>query len=190
MIILMLFRKFQKGFLGIKSLLLILLIILVAGTAFTIYTHQPKPKVIHQPIISEEDVIIEGQGWKHIVLGATRDDIINVLGKPDNGSVYNNAYFMDYYQQGIQINLDLTSNTTETIFFYNNQADSKQFTPFTKGTDKGVNFSSIADDVLQKYGKPKHDYKGNNKGIDWRRIVYSNIDFKFENGKMVRISVF
>ena len=183
-------RKFQRGFLGIKSLLLILLVLLVAGTAFTIYTHQPKQKVIHQPVISEEDVVIEGHGWKHIVLGATRDDIVNVLGKPDQTIPYDDAYFFDYYQQGIQINFDKSSNTAYTIFFYNNQIGSKQFAPFSKGTDKGINFTNTADEVIQTYGKPQHDYKSNDKGMDMRRIVYSNIDFRFENGKMVRISVF
>lgn len=191
MIILMSFGKFQRVFLGIKSLLLILLIVLITGITFTIYTHQPKPKVIRQPVISEEDVIIKGQGWKHIVLGATRENIVNVLGKPDQTiPYYNDIYFLDYYQQGIQINFDKNSNTAHAIFFYNNQTDSKQFVPFTKGTDKGINFTSTDDDVLQKYGKPQKDYRGNDKGMDWRRIVYSNIDFRFENGKMVRISVF
>jgi len=180
----------EKRFLGIKSLLLILLVVLIAGTAFTIYTHQPKLKVIHQPVMSEGDVIIEGQGWKHVVLGATKDDIVNVLGKSDNRSVYHEAYFLDYYQQGIQINFDTTSNTVETIFFYHNQADSKQYAPFIKGTDRGINFSSTVDEVLQKYGKPQNDYKSNDNGMDKRRIVYPNIDFRFENGKMVRISIF
>lgn len=183
-------RKFQRGFLGIKSLLLILLVVVIAGTAFTIYTHQPKPKIVHQPVISEEDVIIEGQGWKNIVLGATRDDIVNILGKPDQTIPYSDVYFFDYYQQGIQINFDKTSDAAQTIFFYNNQADSKQFSAFTKQTNKAVGFDSTVNEVIQKYGKPQKDYKSNDKGMDMRRIVYSNIDFRFENGKMVRISVF
>jgi hypothetical protein len=137
----------------------------------------------------EEDTIVEGHGWKNIVLGATKDNIVNAVGEPSEVLNYSDVYFYNYYPLGIQINFNRVLNTTKAIFFYNNEADSKQFSAFTKRANKGVGFDSLADDVIQKYGEPQNDHTGNDKGIDWRRIEYSNIDFRFENSKMVRISV-
>ncbi len=173
-----------------KIPLLIFIVVLIFGIGFTFYTHNPRPKVRHQPVISENDSIIEGQGWKHIVLGTPNDEIMNMLGKPNNIQTFSDAYFYDYYKEGIEINLNRSSNMVDVIFFYNNQADRKQYSAFNKKTSKNIGFDNSLEDVTQKYGKPQKDFSGNDKGIEWRRLAYSNIDFYFENGKMVRISVF
>lgn len=163
-----------------KKKIFIILLFLVAAVFSYVYSLDRH---------KEEDTIVEGRGWKNILLGVSKDNIVNAVGEPSGIQNYGDVYFYDYYPLGIQINFNRVSNTAKAIFFYNNQSNDKQFSVFTKGTNKGVGFNSSTDDVIQKYGKPQNDYTGTDKGIDVRRIEYSNIDFRFENGKMVRISV-
>jgi len=48
-----------------------------------------------------------------------------------------------------------------------------------------VDWKSSPNDVIKAYGKPKEDYKGEG----WRRMVFDGIDFRWENGVMVRIGI-
>jgi len=52
-------------------------------------------------------------------------------------------------------------------------------------TDKGIDWNSSPEEVIKAYGKPAEDYSG----PGWRRMVFDGIDFRFENGVMVRIGI-
>jgi hypothetical protein len=145
--------------------------------------------VFAQDDTKREEVLITRTGWGEVTLGATLKNVEKVLGKPERFSPVDDVAFADYPQKGLQISYFTKSRTVNAIFFYNNQANKKDYKSFAGKTDKGVNWNSSADEVLTVYGKPKDDFKDENSE-SWRRIVYDGMDFRFENKKLVRISVF
>jgi hypothetical protein len=58
-----------------------------------------------------------------------------------------------------------------------------------RGAEKNINWQSPIDEVKTAYGKPVEEFLGKDSGGTWNRIVFDGIDFRFENGQMVRISV-
>ena len=50
-------------------------------------------------------------------------------------------------------------------------------------------WGSSVQDVIKAYGKPIHDYSGQDGSLPWRRVAFKGIDFRFENDKMVRIAI-
>ena len=129
--------------------------------------------------------IVAGKGWGKVCLGVDLNTVESVLGKGEGRSTYSDVYFKDYLAKGIQISYNNSDNTIHAIFFYNGQRRYESFvTPGVK-TDKGINWKSSPEDVIKAYGKPKEDHQGE----DWRRIVFEGIDFRFENGVMVRIGI-
>jgi hypothetical protein len=89
--------------------------------------------------------------------------------------------------QGIQISYNNSDDTLHNIYFYNQQRRYEHFIPFAGKTDKGIDWKSSPTDVIKAYGKPTGDYGG--PGWGWRRLVFDGIDFRFENGAMVRIGI-
>lgn len=171
-----------------KKLLLVGLIITLVFGLGCVDNKSPKSDIYGEKKItpSDADVIIEGQGWKSVILGATRDSIDQELGKPKKISDFKDVYFGEYYSQGIEINYDKSTDRARAIFFYHSDIDNPEFNNFNKETDRNIGFKSMAEDVINIYGEPFKDFEEDN----WRRIEYGDIDFRFVNGKMVRISVF
>lgn len=139
--------------------------------------------------ISDEDVIFARQGWKAVVLGATRESVDKFLGSPENIRDYSDVYFADYYSKGVEVNFNKLTNRAKAIFFYHRQYDMLNFNSFNKKTNKGIGFDNTVEEVLRVYGKPTEDYNGQDNQGTWQRVAYKGIDFRFENGRMIRISV-
>lgn len=138
------------------------------------------------------DPIVAGKGWNKVVRGATREVVESVLGNgegEERNKMLKDVYFREYPESGIQVSYQNSTNTVEAIFFYNKQHRYESFQTPPLKTDIGIDWNSSPKDVLKAYGKPVGDYKGDNPGDTWRRIEYKGIDFRFENGKMVRIGI-
>jgi len=136
------------------------------------------------PLRSDEP-IVAGRGWSQVVIGAPQRIVESVLGEGTRRYFDNEVYFLDYPTKGIQISFNDKTKTVHAIFFYNGQTRYDDFlTPELK-TDKGIDWASTPEGVIKTYGKPKNDFKGDG----WQRIVYEGIDFRFENGKLVRIGI-
>jgi hypothetical protein len=170
-----------------KRLLLIstAIVVVLIGIALFFYRN-PSTRV------SNLETIVEGLGWKSVVLGNTRKSVIQFLGKPDNTEYFNteNTYFDDYYSEGIQINYNKLTNRVRSIFFYFGQIGNELYSNINRSTQGGISAKSTETEVLTVFGKPIQDSTGICGGVTCRRIVYKGIDFRFEENKLVRISVF
>lgn len=153
-------------------LIILLLIFPVIGGAY-----QSKP--------DSEPVIVAGNGWGKVAMGNKRDLVESVLGDGVRRSKYEDDYFIDYPLKGIQISYLNKDDTVNAIFFYNKQHRYEDFAQAPVKTEKGIDWRSSAQDVIKAYGKPTEDYDG----PGWRRMVFHGIDFRFENGVMVRIGI-
>ena len=132
--------------------------------------------------------VVAGKGWGIVSLNAKKKDVEAVLGKGKDRSQYDDVYFIDYPEKGVQISYANKKDTVVTIYFYNKQKRYENFAVPSLKTDKGIDWNSSPDEVIKAYGKPKNNFKGD-AGDDWQRIEYDGIDFRFENGKMVRIGI-
>lgn len=132
-----------------------------------------------------ESVIVAGRGWGKVAMNNKRDIVESLLGDGVRRSIYDEDYFIDYPTKGIQISYLNKDDTVNAIFFYNKQHRYEDFAQAPVKTDKGVDWRSSAEDVIKAYGRPTEDYDG----PGWRRMVFKGIDFRFENGVMVRIGI-
>jgi len=138
-----------------------------------------------QPKTEPEPVIVAGKGWGTVAMGNKRTVVESVLGSGVQRSNYDDDYFYDYPKKGIQVSYLNKDDTVDAIFFYNKQHRYEQFAMASVKTDKGIDWNSSSEDVIKGYGKPAEDYSG----PGWRRMAFDGIDFRFENGVMVRIGI-
>ena len=136
-----------------------------------------------------EPTIVAGSGWGAIRIGATKSQVVTALGTGQAPAKYRNTYCVDYSDKGVQVAYSTKDNTVTAVFFYNKQKGSTHFSTFQGSTSVGINWNSSVQEVIQKYGKPIRNYHGNDEGGPWQRRLFKGIDFRFENGKMVRIRV-
>jgi hypothetical protein len=132
--------------------------------------------------------IVAGRGWGDVNVGAKRQSVERVLGtgEGDEGSKYlDGVYFREYPQHGIQVSFTHKEDKVVAIFFYNKQHRYENLATASVKTDKGIDRSASPDQVKKAYGKPKENYSG----TGWRRMVFEGIDFRWENGVMVRIGI-
>lgn len=157
-----------------KPVLLLSLLLLLCVTALG-----------QRAVDSSEWFVIAGKGWGKICLGAQQQTVEDVIGKGENRSKYDDVYFIDYPDHGIQISYNNSDQTVHTIYFYNRQRRYERFAIFNGKIEKGVSWDSSPSQVINAYGKPREDYQGEG----WRRLVFAGIDFRFENNVMVRIGI-
>jgi hypothetical protein len=132
--------------------------------------------------------IIAGEGWGTVRVGAPLKAVDDSLGEGQAGHRYSDVYFKDYVARGVQVSFENANNTVHAIFFYNSQQGSEELGVFCGRTDKGVTWQSSAEEVKKAYGQPTVEYSSG-PGAAWERLVFAGIDFRFENGKMVRIGI-
>lgn len=141
--------------------------------------------------------IIKGKGWGRIIIGTTKNEVEEFL--LDKGSVkakYDDVYFVDYKNYGLQINYFL-DDTVNVIFLYNNELGHEYMDEMPLKTDKNIDWNSTLAQIKGAYGEPIKYYSGKELYLpdqtitegSWERLIYNGIDFKFENNKLVRISV-
>jgi hypothetical protein len=133
--------------------------------------------------------IVAGQGWGPVRIGAASSAVDGFLGKGQERSKYSDVYFKDYASKGVQVSFENTSNTVHAIYFYNGQQGDEELGPFCGQTDRGINWQSSPEDVKRIYGQPSAEVSGTYSGVTSQRLVFAGIDFRFENGKMVRIGI-
>jgi hypothetical protein len=134
---------------------------------------------------SSESIIVAGKGCGRISLGVARKNVESVIGKGQKRSQHDDVYFVDYPAKGIQISYNNIDDTLHNVYFFNGQHRYENFATFEGKTEKGVDWNSSPQAVINAYGKPKEDYNGDG----WRRIVFDGIDFRWEKGVMVRIGI-
>jgi hypothetical protein len=133
--------------------------------------------------------IVAGVGWGTVHLGTDQKDVENLLGKGSGSGPTAKYLYENYTDIGVQVMFQRPSNTVEAVFFYNGQRLNPEYSPFCGGTDKEISWQSSVTDVKEAYGRPIEEFSGNDSGGSWSRVRFDGIDFRFENGHMVRISV-
>lgn len=129
--------------------------------------------------------IVAGAGWNMVRVGASFKAVRAALGDAHPSEKYSDVHFVEYRTRGIELSVNNSDDTVHAIFFYNHQQDSGQFGVFCGQTDKGVNWQSTVEDVKRLYGQPSADFPGGSS----ERLVFPGIDFRFENGRLVRIGI-
>jgi hypothetical protein len=129
--------------------------------------------------------IVGGVGWGVVRLGADLKAVEAALGVGHRSDKFSDVYFVEYRPRGIEISFNNSDRTVHAIYFYNRQQGSEQFGVFCGQTDKGVNWNSTIDDVKSLYGLPSADFLDGKSG----RLEFKGIDFRFENGRLVRIGI-
>jgi hypothetical protein len=129
--------------------------------------------------------IAAGVGWGVVRVGASFKAVRAALGEAHPSEKYSDVHFVEYRTRGIELSVNNSDDTVHAIFFYNHQQDSGQFGVFCGQTDKGVNWKSTVEVVKSLYGQPSADFPGGTS----ERLVFPGIDFRFENGRLVRIGI-
>jgi hypothetical protein len=127
----------------------------------------------------------EDHGWGPVRVGARLQSIEQVLGKGIPSETFSDVQFFEYRSHGIEISFEKSNNEVHAIYFYNHQQGSGQFGVFCGKVAKGITWASTIEDVRNAYGDPSADFMQGSSG----RLQYSGIDFRFENGKLVRVGV-
>ena len=102
----------------------------------------------------------------------------------------NGSYLLNYASKGLQFSFLRSDDKVQAIIFYNKARRFEQFASFKGKTSVGIDWNSPVDQVIKTYGKPIDDISGKNSGGTYRRLVFKGIDFLYEDGRMVRISLF
>ncbi len=129
--------------------------------------------------------IVAGFGFGAVRLGVSYKKVEASLGAGRRGSKHKDVYFVDYFAKGVQVSFASQNDTVHAIYFYNHQEDEPEFEPFCGDTEKGLNWQSSIEDAKKLYGQPLAEYSMSGA----TRLVFDGIDFRFENGRMVRIGV-
>jgi hypothetical protein len=82
--------------------------------------------------------LIPGKGWGEVQVGAKRTNIEKAIGPGSNGSKYDDIYFVDYPEKGVQISYTNKADEAYSIFFYNNQKRYENFVTPPIKTEKGI----------------------------------------------------
>jgi hypothetical protein len=122
-------------------------------------------------------------------IGAAANTVDAFLGEGKERSKYPDVYFKDYIPKGVQVSFENSSNTIHAIYFYNKQRGDEEFGFFCGQVNGGINWQSSPEEVKRIYGHPTADFSSTYSGVTWQRLVFAGIDFRFENGKMVRIGI-
>ena len=122
-------------------------------------------------------------------IGAAAKTVDAFLGEGRSERKYSHVSYKDYPLKGIQVAFENDSGTVHNIYFYNGQVDKPEFGVFCGQVDRGINWQSSVDDVKRAYGQPTAEFSGTDSAVTWKRLVFDGIDFRFENGKMVRIGI-
>jgi hypothetical protein len=141
-----------------------------------------------QTKIDSPPLIVAGRGWGEVHVDATRQAVESLLGAGEGqeGSKYlDGVYFREYPDKGVQVSYTHKEDKVVAVFFYNKQHRYENLATAPVKTDKGIDWTASPDQVKKAYGKPKANYSG----TGWRRMVFEGIDFRWENGVMVRIGI-
>ena len=150
----------------------------------------------HKELLSEYP-IIAGKGWGEIKIGTTKNEVEEfLLSKGNVKAKYDEIYFVDYKNYGVQINYFL-DDTVNVIFLYNNMLGYEYLNEMPLKTNKKINWNSTLAQIKEAYGEPIKYYSGKEIWLpdqtktegSYERLEYNGINFRFENNKLVRIGI-
>jgi hypothetical protein len=140
-------------------------------------------------IADGQPTISAGHGWGAVHIGAASSEVDAFLGARESSRKYSNVHVEEFRTKGIEVGFENDSGAVHNIYFFNHQWESPEFAAFCGKLDSGVDWQSSVDDVKKAYGVPISDFKGTDPSGTWERLVFTGIDFRFENEKMVRIGI-
>ncbi|MBK5211391.1 MAG: hypothetical protein JJE36_03660 [Coriobacteriia bacterium] len=142
-----------------------------------------------------ENSLLKTDGWGDIRIGATESQVSAVLGEPASQEDFpemngeSAVVFYNYFDAGIQVSFIKPSMTVGAVFFYAGTGDHSEYSRFAGDMDKGMSWASSPDEVLAAYGSPVNDYQSDDGGLEWRRLAYRDISFRFQNGELETVAV-
>ncbi len=143
----------------------------------------------------QENAKVSTVGWGRVRIGASQSEVEAVLGSSVaqqdfpamNGEPA--VVFHDYLDKGVQVSYTKPDMTVNALFFYSGEGEHSKYTQFAGEADRGITWTSSPEDVLAAYGAPLNDYKSDDGGRGWRRLAYSDISFRFQDGRLETIGV-
>lgn len=142
-----------------------------------------------------EDAKISADGWGVVRIGASQSEVEALLGSPDAQQDFPAmgsdpaVVFHDYLRKGIQVSYSKPDLKVNALFFFSGKGDHSDYTPFDGGIEKGLSWASTPEEVVAALGAPPNDYKSDDGGSEWRRLAYSDISFRFQNGSLETVAV-
>lgn len=145
---------------------------------------------------SSGNAIVAGKGWGRVRLGATRDEIDSVLGKPDFSGKDNlaNESYATYFKKGFVVVFNSQMKASVLRFIgdktlYAN-GDTK-FESFPGKPDKGLAWRNSSAQVIAAYGPPvkREAYASEPNKVEILNLYYPGIHFMFKGDKLNQINI-
>jgi len=134
--------------------------------------------------------IIKGKGWGRIIIGTKKNEVEEfLLDEGTLNSEHDNGYHIDYKKYGLQISYSF-EDRVKFIAFFNNRFAYKYMNRISLKTNKNIDWNSTYKQVKEAYGKPNFDVSGDTDSFTYKTISFDDIDFVFENEKLVGINVY
>jgi hypothetical protein len=100
----------------------------------------------------DTSIILPGYGASRVHLGATEDEVSELVGVPSDVSTYEDCMFWGFHERGIAFRFCLPQRHVETIFVYH--AGVEGFSSFVGNTPEGISVASTRADVEAAFGRP------------------------------------
>lgn len=137
---------------------------------------KPTSEISKPPASSDDNKIVEGEGWRGFRVGATREELIKNLGKPDNDP--NDRWLQWRKKYSIHCLIDDAHGAFELRFDNG----------FKGKTTAGIGIGSTLKKALAAYGEPTtQEHRGGAKKLIWSS---KGILIWFSEDKVNQIVVF
>ncbi|MDP2182041.1 MAG: hypothetical protein Q8K99_05655 [Actinomycetota bacterium] len=156
---------------------------------------EPESKPASSPLEENADAVVTLEGWGTVRIGASETDVQAVLGDADSQEEFPAmdgepaVVFYSFLDEGVQVSFVKPEMTANALFFHSGEGDHSDYSQFDAGTDKGIAWDSTSEDVVKVYGNPVNDYRSDDGGLKWRRLVYPEISFRFQDERLETIAL-
>lgn len=150
------------------------------------------------PAKPSENAIVAGKGWGKVRLGATKDEIESVLGKPEISSkdTFNPAEsYATFYSKGLVVIYTTADMRAIRLRFIGDAmlygAKPSEFKSFAGTPDKGLAWGATSAQVLASYGAPekREAYPDFRTKVEIVNLYYRDIHFIFKGDKLFQINL-
>ncbi len=141
--------------------------------------------------------IVPGKSVGGITIGMSEDDVVRVLGKPEETSEGGkpNERYMSYQSKGLSF---LTRDgQVATAFAYSGRKggyETGEFAAFRGRTPEGISMGSTYEEVLRVYGKPTQEGALDLAPVPSRWLAFEDkgigFDFVIATNELVTVNVF
>lgn len=165
-----------------KNYISILLILIVTAIfSSVIFGQGTAPSTLPK---TDCQIIESGKGCGEIKIGASRNQIESLIGKPEAGD----DKFATYYQKGLVVNYD-SAQRVDVIRFIGDAANysggKTSFRSFAGKPDKNLSWDANRQQVIAVYGSPVSQESFQ----DVAEVIYNDIEFNFKNDRLTVIAV-